>query len=62
MYNEIEDLQDLAVAASLPYSDRQILNIGITLIKNMNEFEKAFKNKSKDAVQALGPVFGVGPP
>ena len=37
MYNEIQDLQDLAIARDSPYSDTQLVEIGILLIKNMNE-------------------------
>ena len=40
MYNEIQDLQDLAIAATNAYSDKQLVAIGIQLIKNMNDFEK----------------------
>ena len=40
LYNEVEDLQELAVAAQNPYSDPQIINLGIKLIKNMCDFEK----------------------
>ena len=40
MYNEINDLQELATASRLQYSDPQIVNIGIRLIKNVNDFEK----------------------
>ena len=37
---KIEDLQDLANAADLPYTDQEILNLGLTLIKNTNDFKK----------------------
>ena len=40
MFHEIEDLQDLANAADLPYTDQEILNLGLTLIKNTNDFKK----------------------
>ena len=40
MYNEVDDLQELATSAGLPYSDNQIINLGIKLIKNMKDFEK----------------------
>ena len=41
LYNEVEDLQALAVAATIPYLDAQIINLGIKLIKNMNNFDKS---------------------
>ena len=40
MYNEVEDLQDLATAAVNPFSDTQIVTLGIDLIKNTGDFEK----------------------
>ena len=40
MFNDIDEFQQLATAARLPYSDNQIINLGIRLIKNMNDFEK----------------------
>ena len=40
LYNKMDDLQQLADAAGLRYTDAQFLNIGIRLIKNMNDFEK----------------------
>ena len=40
MYNAIQDLQDLAIAANNVLSDKQLVNIGIQLIKTMNDFEK----------------------
>ena len=40
MYNEVEDLQRLATASFAPYTDRQLVNLGIRLIKNMHDFEK----------------------
>ena len=33
MYNELQDLQDLATAANNAFSDKQFVNIGIQLIK-----------------------------
>ena len=40
IFNDIDEFQQLATAARLPYSDNQIINLGIRLIKNMNDFEK----------------------
>ena len=40
IYNEMDDLQQLATAAGLPYTDAQFINLGIRLIKNMNDFDK----------------------
>ena len=41
MYNEIQDLQDLATAASNAFLDMKLVNIGIHLIKNLNDFKKS---------------------
>ena len=40
LFGELEDLQQISVAALNPYTDTQIVNIGVTLIKNFNYFEK----------------------
>ena len=39
MYNEVDDLVDLAIAAKIPYTEHQIVSLGLTLIKNTNDFE-----------------------
>ena len=43
MYNDVKDQQELATAANAPYTDVQLINIGLGLIKNMNEFEKGLE-------------------
>ena len=43
MYNEIEDLKELAQAATAPMTDRQVVNLGLQLIKNTNDFERAIE-------------------
>ena len=40
-YRTIEQLQKLATTASLPYSEVQILEFGLTLIQSTRDFEKA---------------------
>ena len=40
MFNEIEELEKIAIAASNPYIGMQMVNVGIKLIKNFNDFEK----------------------
>ena len=40
MFNEIDELQDMATAAENEFSDQQIVNLGIHLIKNTGDFEK----------------------
>ena len=40
IYNEMDDLQQLATAAGLEYTEAQFINLGIRLIKNMNDFDK----------------------
>ena len=75
MYNEVEDLQELATAGSVPFSDPQLVNLGIQLLKNMNDFETGltawyarpaatntwinFKTHFEDAYQNLRNVRGV---
>ena len=41
MFNKIEDLRDLAVAANNPYTDTQLVNFGLDFIKKTNDYEKA---------------------
>ena len=38
MFNEVDELVDLAVAANIPYTIHQTMNMGLTLIKNTNDF------------------------
>lgn len=75
MYNEIQDLQDLATAANNAYSDKQLVSLGIHLVKNMNDFEKGlidwyarptvdhnytnFKSHFEGAYQTLRKVRGI---
>ena len=40
MYNEVNELQDLATASGNPFTPKQLIAIGIQLIKNLNDFEK----------------------
>ena len=40
IYNEMDNLQQLATAAGLPYSNAQFINLSMRLIKNMNDFDK----------------------
>ena len=40
LFNEMDQLQKLANAASLKFTDAQFLNLGLRLIKNMMDFEK----------------------
>ena len=44
MFNKIDDLVDLAIAAKLPYTEHQIVNLGLTLVKNTNDFEKGISD------------------
>ena len=39
-FGELEDLQQISMAALNLYTDTQIINIGVKLIKNSNDFEK----------------------
>ena len=40
MFNELEELEQVAIAASNPYTSTQLVNIGIKLIKNFNDFDR----------------------
>ena len=40
IYNEMDDLQQLTIAAGLPYTDAQFFKLGVCLIKNINNFDK----------------------
>ena len=40
LFGELEELQQISVAALNPYTGTQMVNIGIKLIKNFNDFEK----------------------
>ena len=40
LFNEVNNLCEMAAAALTPYTDPQIINLGIQLIKNMQDFEK----------------------
>ena len=39
LYEAVNDLQELATASGMPYSDRQLVSIGLHLIKNMNDYD-----------------------
>ena len=41
LFNAVEDHQELATASQSPYSDTQLVQIGMQLIRNMNDYEKA---------------------
>lgn len=40
MFNELEELEHVAIAVSNPYIGIQIVNIGVKLITNFIAFEK----------------------
>lgn len=74
LFNKIDDLMELAIAAELPKTDEQIVSLGLTLIKKTNDFENAllqwyqrhnsqksyreFKNHFTDAKRELARVRG----
>ena len=41
LYQAVKELNKLATAAHRPYTERQRVNLGLKLIKNMREMEKA---------------------
>ena len=44
MFNEIEDLRDLGVAADKEYFKQQLVKIGLQIIKNTGKFEHDLKD------------------
>ena len=44
MFNDIEELKALSIAADNEYTERQLVNIGIQLIKNTNDFERGLES------------------
>ena len=40
MVNELDELEQVVIDTSNPYTGKQMINIGIKLIKNFNDFEK----------------------
>ena len=44
LFNEVEDLKDLLITVDNEYTERQLVNIGIQLIKNTNDFERCLEN------------------
>ena len=74
MFNEIEELERLGIAATNPYREMQLVQIGLKIIKNTNDFEDAinkwysrpaaehtwnnFKNHFEDARELLKKVRG----
>ena len=74
VFNEIEELARLGTAADNPFSDKQLVQIGLKIIKNTNDFENAinawyerpalehtwdnFKNHFDEAREVLKKVRG----
>jgi hypothetical protein len=44
MFNDIQELNELSIAADNEYTERQLVNIGIQLIKNTNDFERGLES------------------
>lgn len=44
LFNEVEDLKALSIAADNEYTERQLVNIGIQLIENTNDFKRGLEN------------------
>ena len=43
LFNEIQELKALSIAADNEYTEKQLVNIGVHLIKNMNDFERGLE-------------------
>ena len=41
LFNSVEELQEIATASESPYTDKQLVALGMKLIRNMNDYEKA---------------------
>ena len=41
LYNPIEKLKTMAISANIPYTNDQLLDIGLTVIRNTRDFERA---------------------
>ena len=41
IYRPIEQLQKKAIESEIPYTDEQIMEFGLTLVRNARDFEKA---------------------
>ena len=41
LYNPIEKLKTMGKAADIAYTEQQLLDIGLTIIRNTRNFEKA---------------------
>ena len=44
MYNEVEEIKELLIVAESEYTERQLVNIGVQLIKNTNDFERGLES------------------
>ena len=44
LFNEIDEPKALSIAAEIEYTEKQLVNIGIQLIKNMNDYERGLEN------------------
>ena len=44
LFNPIEKLRKMAESAKITYTDNQVLDIGLTVIRNTRDFEKALGN------------------
>ena len=40
-FNKLDEIEQVVIAANNPYTGTQIVNIGITLINNLNNFKKS---------------------
>ena len=57
IYRPIEHVQKKATEAGIPYSEAQILEIGLTLIKSTRDFEKALGRWNALGIHKTWDVF-----
>ena len=44
LFDQVEDLKKLAIAAQMPYTNLQIINFGVQLIRNTHDFQDGLKS------------------
>ena len=51
LFNPIEKLQKLATKAKMPYTEKQLINFGLTIIRNTRDFEKGLLEWRSTAIK-----------
>ena len=56
LYNPIEKLKKMAEAASIPYTADQLLDIGLTVIRNTRDFGNQTHKSEKDSIKQFEEI------